>query len=434
MRTLSARLEGFAEGLEIRERAALSALLNLAATTFRERLGRLPAEHVLSAEEIALYESVRARPSSAAGLPRHLVVIVKATRLCNLRCTYCNSWRTGEGQVMSFAILCKTIADALQNSDGRSVEFVWHGGEVTLLPVDFYRKAVWLQQQFMARSCVVSNAIQTNATRVDESLFSFFRECEFSVGVSLDGPPEVNDARRIDLKGRPTSHRVQSGLSVMRSLGVKFGALAVVDEAVIELGPRRLLAYLCEIGATNVGLLNVIPNNASQGLPRQGTFVSWSKYVAFLCDLFDMWRMEFDGRLRIREFESLIKGLQGASPQQCYFAGHCMGEFVTVEPNGDVAACDKYVGDDDYKYGNLTSASLAEILRNSSQLTAHVDKQEGDKARMSHCQWFRVCNGGCPHDRRLGRTFETGYEVECCGYKPLIAKIVEHSSKVASGS
>jgi len=60
---------------------------------------------------------------------RYLGLIVKATRLCNLRCTYCHDWRSGPNQTMPFEVLTQLTAKALRDPEHDSVEFIWHGGE-----------------------------------------------------------------------------------------------------------------------------------------------------------------------------------------------------------------------------------------------------------------------------------------------------------------
>ena len=95
-----------------------------------------------------MYERLRDEPDPDAGGQAVLTVIMKATRLCNLRCTYCHSWRSGPNQKMTFDVLAHSIHGALRDPSVGYVDFVWHGGEVTVLPVEFYRKALWLQERF----------------------------------------------------------------------------------------------------------------------------------------------------------------------------------------------------------------------------------------------------------------------------------------------
>ncbi len=72
----------------------------------------------------------------------HVALIVKATRLCNLRCTYCNDWREGHNQIMTFPVVATMIGKVLQDPLHDSVEFIWHGGEPTLLGRGFFEKVI----------------------------------------------------------------------------------------------------------------------------------------------------------------------------------------------------------------------------------------------------------------------------------------------------
>ncbi len=69
----------------------------------------------------------------------------------------------------------------------------------------------------------------------------------------------------------------------------------------------------------------------------------------------------------MRELADLAGQLTGAAPQICVFAGECFGAYLTVEPTGEVSACDKYIDDGTYRFGNvlgtgLTGARLSEQL------------------------------------------------------------------------
>jgi uncharacterized protein len=403
-------LDAFGATLAPREQDALRLLLRRAAGI----------TSVLTPDEAAEYEGLRAGPDPAPGGLPVLTVIMKATRLCNLRCTYCHSWRTGPDQTMTFSVLARTIRDALRDPSVRWVDFVWHGGEATVLPVSFYRKALWLQERFRRPGQTVLNTVQTNGTRLTDEWLEFLREHDIGVGVSLDGPPEIHDARRVDAAGRPTSDRVREGLERLRAAGIKrWGTLMVVDELVCAAGARRLLEYLTEIDVERVALLNVLPENTPPGVPEAGAYLPLPRFVDFLRELFHEWHEGYRERVVVRELADLAGQLEGGDPQICVFAGDCFGAYLTVEPTGEVAACDKYIDDADYRFGNvlvtgLTGAQLSE------RLTAVRVENRGAVERMRACRWFSVCHGGCPHDRYTGERRLPGYDGRCCGLAPLL--------------
>jgi uncharacterized protein len=420
------RLKAFADGLPPNQRAALRALVRPGGgRSALAVLGAEPAAAVLEPREAELLRRLpgeESRSHTATG--PSLVMIMKATRLCNMRCAYCNQWRDGPNQNMRFEVLARAIHGALQLPDIRRVEFVWHGGEPTLLPMSFFRKALWLQQRFRRPGQVVHNAIQTNALRLPDEWIAFLRRNEFSVGVSLDGPPEVHDRRRLDVASRPTSERVRSGLGQLAAAGIRHGVLVVVDDAIVDFGAGPLLDYLQSIGVEHVDLLNALPKNTAVGAPLEGFYIDLDRYVEFLRDVFRLWWPARAERISIRELGGLVQQLRGGGPGTCVFAGNCFGSFLTVDPGGDVSACDKYVGDPQYVFGSLMRADLSAIL-SSARLENVRRENERELAVPPACRWFTVCHGACPHDRYTARRRRPERAEGCCGFAPLLSDIEE---------
>lgn len=429
----AARLQGFATALPPEEQAALRLILARAGAA-RPATGMASTKPALIPSEAALYQRLSAEPDPPPGGRPVLTVVMKATRLCNLRCVYCHSWREGPNQTMPFSVLARTTRDALRDPGVRYVDFVWHGGEATLLPLSFYRNALWLQARFRRPGQVVLNTVQTNGTRLSDPWLTFLRQHDIGVGVSLDGPPEVHDARRVDTAGRPTSARVREGLARLEAAGIeRWGALMVVDEAVIAAGPRRILEYLTEAGVRRVALLNVLPENTPPGEPPAGEYLPFPRFVEFLRELFAVWWPEYRERIAIRELGDLVGQLGGAPPSICVFAGDCFGTYLTVEPTGEVSACDKYVGDQDYRFSDGATAGLIDAHL-SERLAQAREENRRAVERMRACAWFGVCHGGCPHDRYTGERRLPGFDARCCGLAPLLEDMhatLEHEEVAA---
>lgn len=372
-------------------------------------------------DELSTVERLaREKSPMTAQLRDHMVVILKATRLCNLRCTYCHSWRDGPGNTMPFDVLARITRDVLADKSVRAVDFVWHGGEVTLLPTRYIKRALWLQQRFGSPRTEIVNSIQTNATLLTCEWIELFLAYKFSVGVSIDGPPEVHDLRRVTVKGRGTSKDVERGLSMLRDAGIKFGALAVIDECVLALGPKAYLDYLVSVGAPAVALLNALPAN---GGGENGAWFAWSRFTQFLRDLFEVWWKDYKDVIVVRELQSLVEALATGYTGLCIYRENCMGRYLTIEPNGDVSACDKYVGDPDFVFGNITATGLSDMLAGSKKLTDARAGVELAKTRASTCPEYAFCSGGCPHDVRLRQMHGSEASIDCCGLSSLISDI-----------
>jgi uncharacterized protein len=415
-----ARLEDFAATLPESGQAALRILLQ------RGIDGRwAPPATLFTPDQAELIQHLAAQPDPEPGGSPVLTVIMKSTRLCNLRCTYCHSWRGGPNQTMTFPVLAHATRDALCDPRVRIVDFVWHGGEATLVPRSFYEQALWLQERFRRPDQTVLNTVQTNGTRLTDEWLAFLRRNQFSVGVSLDGPPEVHDTRRVDVGGRPTSERVRRGLERLRAAGIeRSGALMVVDEEICAAGAQRVLEYLVEIGIRGVALLNVLPENTPPGAPPRGDYLPFPTFVDFLRDLFHVWWPTYRDRIVVRELADLAAQLNGAAPNICVFAGECFGLYLTVEPTGEVSACDKYIDDDTYRFGDVLTTGLTGARLSKQLERVRVDNKHAVE-RMRDCRWFGICHGGCPHDRYTGERRLPGYDGRCCGLAPLLDDMAE---------
>jgi uncharacterized protein len=326
---------------------------------------------------------------------------------------------------MTFPVLARAIRSSLTQPGVRRVEFVWHGGEASLLGLDFYRKVMWLQEQFRRADQVVANSIQTNGTRLSDEWVEFLRAYDIGVGISLDGPPEVHDRQRVDTRGRTTSAAVRDGLARVRAAGIRnTGVLCVVDQQIVDLGAQRLLEYLLQIDARGVALLNVLPENRPPGDALHGAYLPLPRFVEFLRELFSVWWPDCAERLRIRELATLVDALRGGPPGLCIFAGDCFGGYITVEPTGELSACDKYIGDSAYTFGNVLTTRFGDIQTSARLQAVKIENQVTVDA-MGACPWFSICRGGCPHDRYVGSRYLPAYDAACCGFRPLLETIAE---------
>ncbi len=381
------------------------------------------AEEILTPDELKTFQEINSLTTDEnSSLSSHLFVIMKATRLCNLRCKYCHSWKEGNNQRMTFRVLCKTIKESLSDNNTKIVDFVWHGGETLIMPQTFYTKALWLQNYYKRDSQKVYNSLQTNATLINSNWISFFKKYNFSIGISLDGPRELNDKQRVYKNGNPTSKIILEKLELLNDSNIKVGLLLVIDENSIHYGAKNILNFLSEIKVASIALLNVIPDSN-----EQGQFISFDTYVQFLITLFDEWWKNYKQTIVIRELASLVNQVKGENPSVCVFAGNCLGQFLTVEPEGDVSACDKYIGNTEYYFGNVLNENLSKLIKNSNNYNSKKQQLINESKSYSKCENYSICHGGCPHDNMLRSVHTTN---SCCGLNPIIF----HIKKVISNN
>ncbi len=135
---------------------------------------------------------------------------------CNLRCDYCyyldkKDLYPGAGAMqMSDATLERFIVQYIGAQTQSEIMFTWHGGETLLRDRAFYEKALELQRKH-AQGRQVDNTIQTNGTLLTDDWCRFFRDNNFLVGISVDGPGMLHDRYRHTASGGPTFDKVMQG-------------------------------------------------------------------------------------------------------------------------------------------------------------------------------------------------------------------------------
>src|SRR5262249_36318817 len=164
--------------------------------------------------------------------------IVKVASRCNLNCSYCYvynqadaTWRTRPALMSdetSDAVLARIRRNCEEGGQDK-VAILFHGGEPTLIGSRRFTSMCERARERLGDMTSVELEIQTNGTRLDEDWVQVFLEHDVRVGISLDGPREVNDAARVDHKGRGSYDSVARGVALLRDGGVPFGILSVVQ-------------------------------------------------------------------------------------------------------------------------------------------------------------------------------------------------------------
>ena len=166
--------------------------------------------------------------------PRSFNLMLKpAGSLCNLDCPYCyyldkTAIYGGREPRMNEEMLETVIRDYISANDVSEVQFNWHGGEPTILGLDFYRKAIELEKKYAGEK-IIHNTLQTNATLLNREWARFFRENDFLIGVSIDGPKDIHDKYRKDKGGQPSFDRVMRGIGILSGEGVQFNTMSTIN-------------------------------------------------------------------------------------------------------------------------------------------------------------------------------------------------------------
>ena len=97
--------------------------------------------------------------------------------------------------------------------------------------LDFFRRSVELVERHLKPGQPADYTIQTNGTKLDEDWAEFFKQHDFLVGISIDGPREIHDTFRLTRGGRGSFDQVMRGLQHLRGAGGEYNMLTTVHAA-----------------------------------------------------------------------------------------------------------------------------------------------------------------------------------------------------------
>jgi len=330
------------------------------------------------------------------------ILIKPASHDCNMACPYCY-YRPVEAlypsvprprmSLQTFEAVCA------QYQALHPVEFKvsWQGGEPTLMGLEFFEQAVETERRHARRGQCIANALQTNGTVLDDRWCRFFATNRFLVGLSLDGPPDLNVTRRFP-DGRPVSDVTMRAMELLKKHRVEFNILTVISKANVA-HARRVFQFFQD---NDLHYSQFIPCTEPGGCPGglSPDSVTSAEYADFMIGLFDAWVGADDPSYYVRHIDNWLHLFFDLPPESCEYKGDC-SRLLTVEWNGDVYPCDFFV-DRPHCLGNVLDQTLEQMLRgrtfrafvNEAALMPHVCKA---------CEWFRYCRGGCyRHRGKLG--------------------------------
>lgn len=341
------------------------------------------------------------------------IMLKPAGALCNLRCKYCYYLEKNElykrqgNHVITDELLEKFVKEYIEAQTTPNILFTWHGGETLMRPISFYRRALELQRIY-SHGRQIDNCIQTNGTLLNDEWCEFFKQNNFLVGVSIDGPQEFHDEYRKTGTGRPTFRDVMKGINLLNKHGVEWNALAVVNDFNADY-PLDFYHFFKEIGCRYIQFTPIVerittrPDNLrlAPGMQEEGMLADFSitagQWGNFLCTIFDEWVHHDVGEYYIQLFDATLANWVGQAPGICTMAEEC-GHAGVMEFNGDVYSCDHFVFPE-YKLGNLHDQTIFEMMNGQRQREFSRMKKQMLPQQCRECRFQFACHGECPKNR-----------------------------------
>lgn len=360
------------------------------------------------------------------------VMLKPAGAHCNLACKYCyyleknKLYPTAQRHLMSDEMLEQFTREYIEAQTMNQVLFTWHGGEPLLRSIDFYRKALSLQQKY-AGGRHIDNAIQTNGTLLTDEWCEFFAQNHWLVGISIDGPQPDHDHYRLTAAGKPSWKKVMQGIKLLKKHGVEWNAMAVVNAYNVN-HPLEFYRFFKENGCQFLQFTPIVERLTrhedgrtlasladKDEISLSEASVAPEQWGYFLCAIFDEWVRKDVGKIFVEIFDCTLANWMGISPGICAYSKEC-GHAGVMEHNGDVYSCDHFVFPE-YKLGNIRDHSLIDMLYGEQQQEFSRLKHSSLPRQCKECDMEFACHGECPKNRFMKDKYgDSGLNYLCPGY------------------
>ncbi|CAN5385176.1 thioether cross-link-forming SCIFF peptide maturase [soil metagenome] len=336
-------------------------------------------------------------------------LVLNITNQCNLACTYCYEFGAdkiatpqGKTKYMTLDTAKASVDFLLKEAAGRKgVHITFFGGE-TLMNFNLLREVVgYATEKGDAQGCKVGFSLTTNATLLTDEIIAFLSDNAIGVTVSMDGPPDLQNKRRVYKSGKGSYEVSEPRL---RKLIAGHKTRAITARVTLTDGVTdviRIFRHLKEdLGFHEVGFAPVTDaGKRDYSLDEDGMVSVLDQFH----ELADEW-LEYALRGKMHGFsnvsETIGELIQGTNKSHPCGAG--IG-LLGVSPSGDLSPCHRFTDADTHSLGTIETG-IDHEKRDDFLSKGHV----GAKYECQTC-WARpLCAGGCHHEAFV-RYGDTGH-------------------------
>ena len=290
--------------------------------------------------------------------------LLMCTNDCNLRCKYCFEECIHREKMKSIQEIREEFSSFLENDfdkfifelveinkslKRRKTNICFHGGEPLLVGTDLLEKGFSMVKKYDSTEF----SIQTNATLINDEMIELFKKYDVHIGISIDGPKEMNDKYRVNANGKGSYDVIVRNLKKMKEEKLLVGALATVTKETIK-DPE--------------GFYNFFRDNK----------INFSFNPLFL-------------------IENRILSSMGIKEEPymevCTYIPDCSMTTVAINTKGDFFRCLHYALNNSNCIGNIHTDSLFKALGDERFKNRSCKLKTGVCA---NCDIYEYCYGGCP--------------------------------------
>ncbi len=352
-----------------------------------------------------------------------MVIIIKPTHLCNLRCKYCFVGdKRQEKDIMSldFAkLIISKIKTYLISKKHKNVKFVWHGGEPLLWGHDNYHNILEFCEKEFA-DFKIKHTMQTNLTLLDQEYIDIFKKYDVKLGFSMDGFGKYNDITRIKADGTGSFDTIFDKYKLCKKNGLRPGAIIVLTK--FNKDYIKEIYHFYSQNKIHFKLNPVFNFGAAEDCYSK-LGVTVDEYAKAMIDLFDLWIDDMETGIEITNLKEIASNIITRKTSLCTLKKNCQFNFISIAPNGDVYPCGRFHADSKYVIGNISTDSMENIMETKQNSVIQNRHLFIEKSDCSKCKYLDICYGGCVHDAIIAYGSPNNKTGLCKAYKLIFSHI-----------
>ena len=335
---------------------------------------------------------------------------------CPAGCKYCFGPNRGGSRMHLKTLEAVVRWQRAFNGGNGPVEITFHGGEPLAPGIGFYYKALPLLRKGLA-SNEVRFGVQSNLWLLTDELCKLFCEYGVSVGTSLDGPEEINDAQR----GRGYFQRTMAGIERARAHGLNVGCICTFTAQSAPHAQEVFDFFLSQ--GLDFSIHAALPALGKKTAPW---VLSPEQAGPLLIRLFEQYVENLE-RIYISTLNAICRSLSARKGGICTF-GDCLGNYLAVDPEGWIYPCQRLAGLPAYRLGNVHDCPTRDDLAKAPAWQAFRKREECIAEVCDGCPHIDICRGGCPYNALVacnGRTGDLPRDPYCQAYRQVLDYISE---------
>lgn len=310
---------------------------------------------------------------------------------CNIRCKYCFASQgdfKGERKLMTSDIGKKSLDFLFRNSGNRrNLEVDFFGGE-PLMNFDVIKEIVdYGRKEEKKYGKNIRFTLTTNGVLLNEENMQYISKHMHNVVLSIDGRKEVNDKVRYTINGDGTYNIILPKLLEMAELRNHKNYYARGTFTKYNLDFAKDVLHLADLGFKHISVEPVVASSENDYAILEEDLPQIFKQYEDLAEKYIQRKKDGKGfnffhfMIDLNQGPCVIKRLSGCG------AG---AEYLAITPEGDLYPCHQFVGNEDFKLGNVNENTVDISIYNKF---SNANVYNKDKCNQCWAKFY--CSGGC---------------------------------------